>query len=148
MPDACPCCGSTLAVRQSSGGTRQLYCDNEACPARLVRKFVHFCSKTRMEIKGLDEQTLTTFVQHGWVKDYGDLYELERHKEEILKTPGFGEKSFVRLQNAVDERRTCTLNQFIAALGIPEVGRHGRPDLEPEFGGSVGCFRAGHPGSV
>ena len=93
MPDVCPCCGSTLVVRQSSGGTRQLYCDNEACPARLVRKFVHFCSKTRMEIKGLDEQTLTTFVQHGWVKNYGDLYELERHKEEILKTPGFGEKS-------------------------------------------------------
>lgn len=140
LPDACPCCGSTLVVRQSSGGTRQLYCDNEACPARLVRKFVHFCSKTRMEIKGLDEQTLTTFVQHGWVKDYGDLYELERHKEEILKTPGFGEKSFVRLQNAVDERRTCTLNQFIAALGIPEVGRHAGRILNRKFGGSWDAF--------
>lgn len=140
LPDVCPCCGSTLVVRQSSGGTRQLYCDNEACPARLVRKFVHFCSKTRMEIKGLDEQTLTTFVQHGWVKDYGDLYELERHKEEILKTPGFGEKSFARLQKAVDERRTCTLNQFIAALGIPEVGRHAGRILNRKFGGSWDAF--------
>ena len=140
MPDVCPCCGSTLVVRQSSGGTRQLYCENEACPARLVRKFVHFCSKTRMEIKGLDEQTLTTFVQHGWVKNYGDLYELERHKEEILKTPGFGEKSFARLQKAVDERRTCTLNQFIAALGIPEVGRHAGRILNRKFGGSWDAF--------
>lgn len=105
-----------------------------------MRKFVHFCSKTRMEVKGLDEQTLTTFVQHGWVKNYGDLYELERYKEEIIKTPGFGEKSFARLQNAVDERRTCTLNQFIAALGIPEVGRHAGRILNRKFGGSWDAF--------
>lgn len=140
VPDACPCCGSTLVVRQSSGGIRQLYCENEACPARLVRKFVHFCSKTRMEIKGLDEQTLTTFVQHGWVKNYGDLYELEQHRDEILETPGFGEKSFARLQKAVDERRTCTLNQFIAGLGIPEVGRHAGRILSRKFGGSWEAF--------
>lgn len=105
-------------IRKSGGGTRQLYCENEACPARLIRKFVHFCSKTRMEIEGLAEQTLETFVQHGWVQNFGDLYELERHKDEIIATPGFGEKSFARLQKAVDQRRTCTLNQFIAALGI------------------------------
>ena len=140
VPSVCPCCGSTLVIRQSSGGTRQLYCENEACPARLVRKFVHFCSKNRMEIKGLDEQTLMTFVQHGWVKDYGDLYELEQHREEIIETPGFGEKSFLRLQKAVDERRSCTLNQFIAALGIPEVGRHAGRILNQKFGGSWESF--------
>ena len=140
IPTVCPCCGNMLQVRRSSGGTRQLFCENEACPARLVRKFVHFCSKTRMEIKGLDEQTLTTFVQHGWVTNYGDLFELERHKGAILETPGFGEKSFARLQSAVDERRTCTLNQFIAALGIPEVGRHAGRILSRRFGGSWTSF--------
>ena len=136
VPNVCPCCGSMLWIRKSSGGTRQLYCENEACPARLIRKFVHFCSKTRMEIEGLAEQTLETFVQHGWVQNFGDLYELERHKDEIIATPGFGEKSFARLQKAVDQRRTCTLNQFIAALGIPEVGRHAGRILNRYFGGS------------
>ncbi len=140
IPSACPCCGEMLMIHTSPGGTQQLYCENTDCPARLVRKFVHFCSKTRMEIEGLAEQTLETFVQRGWVKNFGDLYELERHKADILACPGFGEKSFARLQAAINKRRTCTLNQFIAALGIPEVGRHAGRILNRHFGGDWDAF--------
>ncbi len=140
IPSVCPCCGEALMIHTSSGGTKQLYCENLDCPARLVRKFVHFCSKTRMEIEGLAEQTLETFVEHGWVKNFGDLYELERHKADIISCPGFGEKSFTRLQQAIDKRRTCTLNQFIAALGIPEVGRHAGRILNRHFSGDWDAF--------
>ncbi len=140
IPSACPCCGEMLMIHTSPGGTQQLYCENTDCPARLVRKFVHFCSKTRMEIEGLAEQTLETFVQRGWVKNFGDLYELERHKADIIACPGFGEKSFARLQAAINKRRTCTLNQFIAALGIPEVGRHAGRILNRHFGGDWDAF--------
>ena len=140
IPAACPCCGEALMIHTSPGGTKQLYCENLDCPARLVRKFVHFCSKTRMEIEGLAEQTLETFVDRGWVKNFGDLYELEQHKAEIIACPGFGEKSFTRLQQAIDKRRTCTLNQFIAALGIPEVGRHAGRILNRHFGGDWDAF--------
>ena len=105
-----------------------------------MRKFVHFCSKNRMEIEGLAECTLETFVDRGWVKNFGDLYELEQHKAEIIACPGFGEKSFARLQQAIDKRRTCTLNQFIAALGIPEVGRHAGRILNRHFGGDWEAF--------
>lgn len=65
LPSLCPCCGSPLVIRESSGGTRQLYCDNKGCPAKLVRKFKHFCSKTRMGIEGLSELTLEKFIRHG-----------------------------------------------------------------------------------
>ena len=140
IPTVCPCCGEMLIIHMSPGGTQQLYCKNLDCPARLVRKFVHFCSKTRMEIEGLAEQTLETFVDRGWVKNFGDLYELERHKAEIVACPGFGEKSFARLQQAIDRRRTCTLNQFIAALGIPEVGRHAGCILNRHFSGDWDAF--------
>jgi len=140
IPSACPCCGEMLMIHTSPGGTQQLYCENTDCPARLVRKFVHFCSKTRMEIEGLAEQTLETFVQRGWVKNFGDLYELERPKADIIACPGFGEKSFARLQAAINKRRTCTLNQFIAALGIPEVGRHAGRILNRHFGGDWDAF--------
>lgn len=140
IPSVCPCCGEMLMIHTSPGGTQQLYCENTDCPARLVRKFVHFCSKTRMEIEGLAEQTLETFVQRGWVKNFGDLYELERHKADIIACPGFGEKSFARLQAAIDKRRTCTLNQFIAAVGIPEVGRHAGHILNRHFGGDWNAF--------
>ena len=140
IPIVCPCCGEMLMIHLSPGGTQQLYCENPDCPARLVRKFVHFCSKNRMEIEGLAEQTLEIFVDRGWVKNFGDLYELERHKADIIACPGFGEKSFARLQRAVDKRRTCTLNQFIAALGIPEVGRHAGRILNRHFGGDWEAF--------
>lgn len=140
LPTSCPCCGEPLSVRMTSGGTRQFYCENGSCPARLVRKFVHFCSKTRMGIEGLSETTLEKFIQRGWVKNFGDLFQLEQHKEEIVSTPGFGEKSFARIQAAVDKRRTCTLNQFIAGLGIPQVGRHAGRDLNKYFKGSWDDF--------
>lgn len=140
LPMTCPCCGGPLTVRKSSGGTRQLYCENDTCPAKLVRKFVHFCSKTRMEIEGFAEQTLDVFVRHGWIRDFSDIYQLERHKADIISAPGFGEKSYKRLQAAVDKRRTCTLNQFIAAVGIPEVGRHAGRILNRHFGGSWEAF--------
>lgn len=140
LPAICPCCGGPLVIQESTGGTRQLYCENDHCPAKLVRKFVHFCSRTRMEIVGLSEQTLEKFIQRGWVKNYGDLYELERHHDEIVAESGFGERSFSRLQAAVDKRRTCTLNQFIAALGIPEVGRHAGRELARHFHGSWVAF--------
>lgn len=140
LPTTCPCCGNRLQIRTSSGGTKQLYCENDNCSARMVRKFVHFCSKTRMEIEGLAERTLEVFVQRGWVRNFGDLYELERHKDNIVSSPGFGEKSYARLQKSVDRRRTCTLNQFIAGLGIPEVGRHAGRILSQRFAGSWDAF--------
>lgn len=137
---ACPCCGEALMIRRSSGGTRRLYCENPNCSARLVRKFVHFCSKNRMEIEGLAEQTLETFVQRGWVKNFGGLYELEQHRADIVAAPGFGEKSFDRLQAAIDKHRRCPLNQFIAALGIPMVGRHAGREPNCYFRGSWEAF--------
>ena len=79
-------------------------------------------------------------MKRGWVKNFGDLYVLEHHKDDIIACPGFGEKSFTRLQQAIDKRRTCTLNQFIAALGIPEVGRHAGRILNRYFGGDWDAF--------
>lgn len=121
LPMICPCCGQPLEIDKTSGGTRVLRCNNQHCSAKLVRKFVHFCDKTRMNINGIAESTLETFVSNGWVKNFGDLYELERHHDEIVDTDGFGEKSYQRMQKSIDASRKCTLNQFIAGLGIPMV---------------------------
>lgn len=125
VPIYCPCCGRMLSIRRSSGGVRQMFCENPHCSARLVRKFVHFCEKTRMGIEGLSEKTLEQFVSHGWIRTFADLYTLEQHHDEIVKTEGFGEKSFERLQASIEKSRHCTLAKFIAGMGIPMVGRHG-----------------------
>ncbi len=79
-----------------------------------------------MNIEGLSETTLEKLIGHGWIHTFADLYELEQHRDAILQTDGFGEiqKSFERLQAAIEKSRTCTLAKFIAGLGIPTVGRH------------------------
>ena len=140
MPMACPCCGEKLIVRTTPGGSRQMYCENPYCAAKLIRKFTHFCEKTRMNIEGLSQTTLSKFLGHGWIRNFGDLYELEKYRDEFLQTPGFGEKSFERLLASIEKSRHCTLAKFIAGLGIPMVGRHAGRDLDRYFGGSWEAF--------
>lgn len=140
LPMICPCCGEHLSVKHTTGGTRQLYCENPHCAAKLVQKFNHFCEKTRMNIEGLSATTLEKFIGHGWIRNFGDLYDLEKHREDIINTEGFGVKSYERLQASIEKSRHCTLAQFIAGLGIPMVGRHAGRDLDRYFHGSWESF--------
>ncbi len=140
FPHFCPCCGSMLVFRTMPGGSQQLYCENPSCAAKLVQKFDHFCEKTRMNIEGLSATTLEKFIGHGWIRNFGDLYALEQHREEIINTEGFGVKSYERLQASIEKSRHCTLARFIAGLGIPMVGRHAGRDLDRYFNGSWEAF--------
>lgn len=140
LPTFCPCCSERLRIHMTSGGTRQLFCENSDCSARLVQKFVHFCEKTRMNIEGLSEKTLELLLGHGWIHSFGDLYTLEQHRDDIIMTEGFGVKSFERLQASIEKSRHCTLAQFIAGMGIPMVGRHAGRDLNRHFHGSWETF--------
>lgn len=49
---------------------------------------------------------------------------MERYRDEIVSTDGFGEKSFESLQKSIEKSKECTLAKFIASIGIPQVGRH------------------------
>ena len=93
-----------------------------------------------MNIENLSEKTLEKFIGHGWIRDFGDLYDLAQHREAIINTDGFGEKSYNRLIQSIEKSRHCTLGKFIAALGIPNVGRHAGRDLERYFHGSWEAF--------
>ncbi|MCL2578155.1 MAG: NAD-dependent DNA ligase LigA [Defluviitaleaceae bacterium] len=141
-PDKCPCCDSGLVIRTSDTGTRFLYCEESSCPAKLIRKFVHFCHKTRMDIPGLSEKMLEKFINNGWVKNFGDLYEFEQYREDFINTPGLGEKSFNRIQAAINKSKNCYLNQFIAGMGIHTVGRSAGRILNSYFKGDWDAFES------
>ena len=74
LPMTCPCCGKPLTVKYTSGGTRQLYCGNPHCAAKLVQKFAHFCEKTRMNIEGLSATTLEKLIGHGHGCEISETY--------------------------------------------------------------------------
>ena len=139
-PTQCPCCGSPLSIHTSESGTRLLFCENPLCPAKLVRKFIHFCHKTRMDIPDLSEKRLEVFLNNGWINNFGDLYELEQHRDAIIAAPGFGERLFERLVKSINNRRRCTLSQFVSGLGIPMVGRSAGRILDAYFYGDWDAF--------
>ena len=139
LPETCPCCGADVVLRKEEN-TTFLYCSNPRCPGVLVQKFVHYCERTRMNIPGLSEATLTKFVDKGWLTTFGDLYELGRYKDQIIQENGFGSRSFERLQRAIDRSRKTTLNRFIAAMGIHEIGRTAGRAISEYFGGSWLAF--------
>lgn len=123
IPKTCGCCGASTEIRQD-GKAKFLYCTNENCESRLLAKLIHFASRDSMNIDGLSEATLQTFVKKGWVKDITDIYSsLHFQKEEISKISGFGKKSVNNLMNAIEASRKTTMAAFLRALGIPLIGK-------------------------
>ena len=75
-----------------------------------------------MNIEGLSEATLEKFIMNGFIKDFTDIFHLDRHEEEIKNMEGFGEKSYLNLQSSIQNARTTTLPRLVYSLGIPNIG--------------------------
>lgn len=134
LPDTCPCCGGKAEIVKRVD-TRYLVCLNDACPAKRVRQFEHFCARTYMEINGLSGSTLESLIDAGCIRSYSDIYHLDRYKDVIEQMDGFGKRSYQKLIQAVeDSRKDVTLSAFIASFGIPLIGRHVGKILEKKFG--------------
>ena len=56
------------------------------------------------------------------MKDFGDIFEISRYREEITTMEGFGEKSYENLIQSIDRARHTTLPRLLYALGIPNIG--------------------------
>lgn len=75
-----------------------------------------------MNIEGLSEATLEKFIMNGYVKDFADLFHLDRYADEIRQMEGFGDKSYENLQNSIKNARTTTFPRLVYSLGIPNIG--------------------------
>ena len=121
IPEVCPVCGGKTQIKQVND-VNTLYCINEDCQAKHVKSFAHFVSRDALNIDGLSEATLEKFIQHGFLKNFCDLYHLEKFRDEIIALDGFGEKSYENLLTSVENSRNTTLPKFIYGLGIANVG--------------------------
>lgn len=121
LPKECPVCGHTTEVK-AENGIKTLYCPNSQCPAKHVKLFTLFVSRNGMNIDGLSEETLEKFIDAGYIKEFADIFHLDRHYEEIVATPGFGQKSYDNLMDSVEKARNVELSALIYSLGIPNIG--------------------------
>ena len=123
VPDKCPVCHAPTTIPVGSpSGTKTLRCTNADCPAKQLRKFARFVSKEGMNIDGISEQTLSKFINLGWVSEYADIYTLRNHIRELALMEGFGEKSASNIMRSIDKSREVEAHRLLYALNIPLCG--------------------------
>lgn len=122
FPDKCPSCGSKLIQEESEVAIK---CINLNCEAQIIEHLVHFVSRGAFNIDGFGEQNIKFFFQKGIVKSPPDIFEIENKNSEIRleKIDGWGKQSVSNLFSAINNSRHISLDRFIYALGIPQVGR-------------------------
>ena len=121
IPKTCPVCGGRTQIRQINE-VQSLYCTNEKCAAKRIKAFTLFVSRDAMNIDGMSEATLEKFIDRGFIREYADLFHLDRHREEITQMEGFGEKSCQNLLDSIEKARNTTLPRVIYGLGIANIG--------------------------
>jgi DNA ligase (NAD+) len=86
-----------------------------------------------MDIDGLGSKLIEQLVRIERLKTPADLYQLE--KEELAGLERMGEKSAQNLIDAIAKSKETTLQKFLYALGIREVGEATAASIAAHFGG-------------
>ena len=139
IPDKCPCCGANTIVKDTDN-SQVLVCPNEECPAKKLAQFTHFVSRNCMDIRGLSEATLETFIALGFIHNYKDIYHLSKHRTKLIHLDGYGPKSIDNILQAIEKSRDVELAAFITALGIPNVGSSAAKTISTHFNGNYEEF--------
>lgn len=131
FPDVCPECGAHAireedeAVRRCTGGL--------SCPAQAVERLKHFVSREAFNIEGLGDKVIDEFYKEGIIKTPYDIFMLEERNKptdlfssneslDLENREGWGKKSVTKLFEAIEKSKNITLQKFVYALGIRQVG--------------------------
>jgi DNA ligase (NAD+) len=119
FPDECPECHS-LAVREPGEAVRRCT-GGLICPAQAVERLRHFVSRDAFDIEGLGAKHIADFWEDKLIKTPADVFRLD--PAVIAEREGWGEQSARKLRDAIAARRRISLDRFIYALGIRQVGQ-------------------------
>lgn len=123
IPKKCPVCGQELFIEEGKlDGVLTLNCHNHECPAKNISALSLFVSKEGFDIVGLSDKTLELFISNGFIKDIKDIFNLHKHKSELINLPSFGQKSYDNLVSAIEKSKKITADKFIRAFGIELIG--------------------------
>jgi len=144
FPKTCPCPLATPVVHELTASGKEgaiSRCSGElACPHQRIEHLRHFVSRRAFDIEGLGEKQISLFFEQGWIAEPADLFTLARRNATIRleEHEGFGEVSVRNLFEAIEARRTISLERFIYSLGIRQVGETTARSLARGYG----TFRA------
>ncbi len=128
FPTQCPVCSG--AVGREEGGVI-VRCMNRLCPAKVTGRLRHFASRAAMDIEGLGEKLCDALVAAKLVSTPPDLYQLT--VSQLIGLERLGEKSAQNLVEALQASKETSLNRFLYALGIQDVGETTAKTLAEHF---------------
>ncbi|WP_461812257.1 NAD-dependent DNA ligase LigA [Faecalimonas sp.] len=136
IPEKCPICKEKTEIRKVNH-VKTLYCTNPECQAKRIKSFALFASRDALNIDGMSEATLEKFILEGFIKEYADVFHLNRYEEKIKAMEGFGEKSYNKLQASIQKARVTTLPKVIYSLGIANIGLANAKMICKEFDNNI-----------
>ena len=131
LPGRCPVCGSE-AVR-AEGEVAVRCTGGLVCPAQRKQAIRHFASRRALDVEGLGEKLVDQLVERGMVSTVADVFGLEEGA--LAELDRMGEKSARNLVEGIGRARRTTLDRFLYALGIRDVGEATASALAAHFGG-------------
>ncbi len=127
-PVLCPVCGTELVKPEGEVDRR---CPNASCPAQIEQRLQHFAGRSAMDIEGLGVALVHQLVEKGMVRDFADLYHLEREALEELER--VGQKSAQNLLDQIEQSKKRELRRLLFGLGIRFVGERAAMLLARHF---------------
>ena len=135
FPTQCPVCHSPIVREEGKSAHR---CSGGlVCPPQAVLRLHHFVSRDGFDIVGLGLKQVEQFYYADLIKTPADIFKLEA-KNASLALPlqqreGWGEKSAHNLFDAIAQKRTISLERFLYALGIPQIGQKNAKQLAQQY---------------
>jgi len=129
VPKECPNCGSAVAKDEDGVYIR---CLNPDCLGQLKERLKYFAGRGQMDIENLGTALIEQLVEVGLVKNFADLYKLQ--KSELIELERMAEKSADNVIEAIEASKTRPLWRFVTALGIRHIGGQSAQILAEYFG--------------
>jgi DNA ligase (NAD+) len=129
VPAKCPNCGSAVAKDKEGVYIR---CVNPDCLGQLKERLRYFAGRDQMDIENLGPALIEQLVESGLVKNFADLYKLQ--KSDLMTLERMGEKSAENVIAAIEKSKARPLWRLVAALGIRHIGGQSADILAEHFG--------------
>lgn len=129
VPAKCPNCGSAVAKDKEGVYIR---CVNPDCLGQLKERLRYFAGRDQMDIEHLGPALIEQLVESGLVKNFADLYKLQ--KSDLMTLERMGEKSADNVIAAIEKSKARPLWRLVAGLGIRHIGGQSADILAEHFG--------------
>jgi len=134
-PEKCDHCGSTLQNDTNRKGETLVawVCKNVSCSVKQFKNIVKFASKDAMDISGVSESMIEKLLSKGLIKDITGLFKVT--EQQLLTLDGVQQGKAKKYMSAIEyARKNNYMHQFLAGVGIPNLGKTAAKNFAEHFG--------------